>query len=131
MAIQLRSAVSSINQTANNVQRLSERIDSSSQSGDVKHIIDNVSIASLELRRVTKQVSDLAERFSKSQERLDTFLASGDSILAKVNSGQGSLGLFVNDPSLYRRSDSLLVQLQALVTDIKTNPGKYVRLRLF
>ena len=49
----------------------------------------------------------------------------------KVNAGQGSLGLFVNDPSLYRREDSLLVQLQALIADIKANPGKYVRLHIF
>jgi phospholipid/cholesterol/gamma-HCH transport system substrate-binding protein len=48
-----------------------------------------------------------------------------------VNSGKGSLGMFVNDPSLYRRSDSLLLQLQALIADIKANPGKYVRLKIF
>jgi phospholipid/cholesterol/gamma-HCH transport system substrate-binding protein len=131
VAIQLRAAVSSINRTATTVQRMAERIDTSAQSGDVKHIVDNVSSASAELRRASVQVSDLAERFSKSQGRLDTFLANGDSILVKVNSGKGSLGMFVNDPSLYRRSDSLLVQLQALVADIKANPGKYVRLRIF
>jgi phospholipid/cholesterol/gamma-HCH transport system substrate-binding protein len=93
--------------------------------------VANVTVASAELRRATTQVNDLAARFSKSEGRLDSFLANGDSILAKVNSGKGSLGLFVNDPSLYRRSDSLLVGLQALIADIKANPGKYVRLRIF
>jgi phospholipid/cholesterol/gamma-HCH transport system substrate-binding protein len=131
VALQLRTAVSSINRTATTVQRMAERIDTSAQSGDVKHIVDNVSAASTELRRATTQVSDLAERFSKSQGRLDTFLAIGDSILVKVNSGKGSLGMLLNDPSLYRRSDSLLVELQSLIADIKANPGRYVRLRIF
>jgi phospholipid/cholesterol/gamma-HCH transport system substrate-binding protein len=131
VAKQLRSAVASINETATTVQRMAQRIDTSSQSGDVKHIVDNVSAASADLRRATAQINELAVRFSKSQGRLDTFLANGDSILVKVNAGQGSLGLFVNDPSLYRRSDSLLAQLQSLVADIKANPGKYVRLRIF
>jgi phospholipid/cholesterol/gamma-HCH transport system substrate-binding protein len=131
ISVQLRSAVSSLNKTATSVQRMAERIDTSAQSGDLKHIVDNVTAASTELRRATAQVSDLTERLSKSEGRLDSFLANGDSILVKVNSGKGSLGMFVNDPSLYRRSDSLLVQLQALIADIKANPGRYVRLRIF
>jgi len=131
LSTQLRAAVSSINRTATTVQRMAEGVDSSSKTGDVKHIVDNVSAASTELRRAAAEVSALTQRLSKSQGRMDVFLASGDSILKKVNSGQGSLGLFVNDPSLYRRSDSVLSQLQALIADIKANPGKYVRLRIF
>ena len=131
IALQLRSAVTSLNRTATSVQRMAERVDTSAQSGDLSHIVDNVQVASAELRRATVQVSDLMERFSKSQGRLDTFLANGDSILVKVNSGKGSLGMFVNDPSLYRRSDSLMLQLQALIADLKANPGRYIRLRIF
>jgi phospholipid/cholesterol/gamma-HCH transport system substrate-binding protein len=131
LAIQLRATVASLDKTATSVQRMAEQVDTSARSGDIKHIVDNVSAASTELRRATAQVSDLTERLSKSQGRLDTFLATGDSILVKVNSGKGTLGMFVNDPSIYRRSDSLLVQMQALITDIKANPGKYVRLRIF
>jgi phospholipid/cholesterol/gamma-HCH transport system substrate-binding protein len=131
ISVQLRSAVSSLNRTALSVQSMAERVDTSAQSGDIRHIVDNVSSASDQLRHATEQVSTLTNQLSKTQGRLDTFLANGDSILVKVNSGQGSLGLFVNDPSFYHRSDSLLVQLQALVADIKANPGRYVRLRIF
>jgi phospholipid/cholesterol/gamma-HCH transport system substrate-binding protein len=131
LAIQLRAAVASINRTASLVQHMAQAVDTSARSGDVRRIVDNVAVASTELRRATTQVSDLTERFAKSQGRLDSFLASGDSILAKVNAGQGSLGLLVNDPTLYRRSDSLMLQLQALVADIKANPGRYVRVRIF
>jgi phospholipid/cholesterol/gamma-HCH transport system substrate-binding protein len=131
VAKQLRSAVAAINATATTVQRLAQRVDTSAESGDVKRIVDNVSAASADLRRATAQINDLAARFSKSQGRLDTFLANGDSILVKVNAGQGSLGLLVNDPSLYRRSDSLMVELRALIVDLKANPGKYIRLKIF
>ena len=131
VARQLRSAMTSIDATATRLQRMSAGIDSSAQSGDLRRIVDNVSGASADLRRATAQVNDLAARFSKSQGRLDTFLANGDSILVKVNAGQGSLGLFVNDPSVYRRADSTLSQLQSLIADIKANPGRYVRLHIF
>jgi phospholipid/cholesterol/gamma-HCH transport system substrate-binding protein len=131
VASQLRVAVGSINHTAAIVQRMAEQADTSASSGQVKQIVDNVAAASTALRSATAQVNDLAARFATSEGRLDSFLANGDSILVKVNAGQGSLGLFVNDPSLYRRGDSVLVQLQALIADIKANPGRYVRLRVF
>ena len=131
IAIQLRGAVAAMDNTVLSVQRMTAQVDTSAKTGDVRKIMDNVSTASTELRRASEQVSDLTVRLSKSQGRLDAFLANGDSILVKVNSGKGSLGMFVNDPSVYRRSDSLLVQLQALIADIKANPGRYVKLRIF
>ncbi|MCX5767157.1 MAG: hypothetical protein NTZ43_08055 [Gemmatimonadetes bacterium] len=131
VAVQLRAAVTSLNKTAANAQRMAEQLDASATSGDVRKVVDNIAVASVDLRRATLQVRELVEKFTATQGRLDSFLANGDSVLKKVNSGQGSLGLLVNDPSLYRRSDSLMVQLNALVADIKANPGRYVRLRIF
>ncbi|MFI5311645.1 MAG: MlaD family protein, partial [Gemmatimonadales bacterium] len=64
VASQLRSAVVSLNRTATSVQRTMERVDSSTASGDVKHIVDKLAVASSELRRATTQVRGLAERFT-------------------------------------------------------------------
>ena len=131
IAVQLRSAVGSLNTTALTVQKLAAQVDSSASSGDLKKIVTNFTAASADLRQASGQVRDLAERFIKTQARIDLFLADGDSVLVKVNRGQGTLGLLVNDPSLYRRSDSLLAKLDALIADIKANPGRYVKLRIF
>jgi phospholipid/cholesterol/gamma-HCH transport system substrate-binding protein len=49
----------------------------------------------------------------------------------KINAGQGSVGLMVNDPRLYRNSDSLVTELRSLVQDFKANPKKYVNVRVF
>jgi phospholipid/cholesterol/gamma-HCH transport system substrate-binding protein len=73
----------------------------------------------------------MSEQLSRTQNRLDSFLINGDSVLVKLNSGQGSLGLMLNDPSLYRNSDSLLTQLRALVADVHKNPGKFLSVRIF
>ena len=45
--------------------------------------------------------------------------------MAKINRGQGSLGLMVNDPSLYRNADSLLVTMRSLIADVKARPSRY------
>ncbi len=51
--------------------------------------------------------------------------------LSKINRGQGSLGLLVNDPSLYRRTDSVLAELRSFTADLRANPKKYISVRLF
>ena len=46
-----------------------------------------------------------------------------------MNRGQGTLGLLLNDPSLYQRTDSVLIELRALSADIRANPKRYVSVR--
>ena len=127
----LQSAVASLNRTAASAELMASRVDSSSSSGQVRQIVDDMSHAAAELRRATAQVRVMSEQLSRTQDRLDSFLTNGDSVLMKLNTGQGSLGLLLNDPSLYRNSDSLLTQLRGLVTEVRSNPKKFVSVRLF
>ncbi|HKW12095.1 MAG TPA: MlaD family protein [Gemmatimonadaceae bacterium] len=127
----LQSAVASLNRTASSAELMASRIDSSSSSGQIRQMVDDMSHAAAELRRATAQVRAMSEQLSKTQGQLDAFLTNGDSVLVKLNTGQGSLGLLLNDPSLYRNSDSLLTQLRGLVTEVRTNPKKFVSVRLF
>lgn len=128
---QLRTAVRTMNQTGLTVQRIAQRIDSAAPEQQLRGLVTDLAAGSAELRRTTTNVRDLTERFARSQQRLDSFLANGDSVLRKINTGQGSLGLMVNDPAMYRHSDSLVTQLRELVADVKVNPKKYISIRLF
>jgi len=128
---QLRTTIATLNKTAVTVQGTAQRIDSAATSKQVRDIIENLSTASTELRHTSTQVRELSSRFAVTQNRLDSFLANSDSVMVKINRGQGSLGLFITDPSMYRRSDSVLVQLRALLADIQANPKRYVSVKLF
>jgi phospholipid/cholesterol/gamma-HCH transport system substrate-binding protein len=127
----LQSAVKSLNQTAVSAAQIASRVDSSSSTGEIRQIVDDMSHAAAELRRTSGQIRIMSEQLSKTQHRLDSFLTNGDSVLVKLNSGQGSLGLLLNDPSLYRNGDSLLTQLRGLVSEVRTNPKKFVSVRIF
>lgn len=131
LSTNVRALIASLNTTVGQVHLTAERLDSATTSPQVRHIVEDLGIAATELRRTATQVRDLSERFAKSQGRLDTLLAHGDSVFMKINRGQGSLGLFVNDPSMYRQTDSLVTQLRDLIGDIRTNPKKYLSIRLF
>ncbi|NNE71829.1 MAG: MCE family protein [Rhodothermales bacterium] len=62
-----------------------------------------------------------------SLANLDGTTAQLDALLAKLNNGEGTLGLLINDDSMYQRTDSLLTSIQALVEDFQVNPGKYLK----
>ena len=128
---QLRIAVRTMNTTAGTVELTARRLDSAVTSDEIAHLVENFSIASAELRQAAAQVRDLSARLVATQAKADAFLATGDSVLSKINHGQGSLGLFVNDATLYHRADSALTELKALTADIRANPKKYLSIRLF
>ncbi len=54
-----------------------------------------------------------------------------DAILAKVDSGPGSVAKLVNDPGAYNDVRLLLQRMDSLVADIKKNPKRYINVRIF
>lgn len=87
--------------------------------------------AARQLRETGRRLVTISEQLARSQDRLESVLATSDSIVQKVNRGEGSLGLMLNDPSLYQNSDSVMIQLKALLADIQKNPRRYINLRIF
>ncbi len=49
------------------------------------------------------------------------------SILTKINEGEGSLGKMVNDPGLYDNLESLTGEMDSLIKNINENPQKYLK----
>jgi phospholipid/cholesterol/gamma-HCH transport system substrate-binding protein len=128
---QLRTAIVTLKRTAASVELTASRIDSATSSDQVRQLVDNFNVAAVELRRSATQVRDLTDRLATTQAKADAVLSTSDSVLVKLNRGQGTLGLLLNDPSLYRRTDSVLTELRALTADIRANPKKYVSIRIF
>ena len=126
-----RNVVASLKGAAGTARLTAERLDSATSSPQVRQAVEDLSIASTELRHTAVQVRELSARFARSQGKLDTLLATSDSVFSKINRGQGSLGLLVNDPAMYRHTDSLVTELRDLLADIKSNPKKYLTVRLF
>lgn len=62
---------------------------------------------------------------------LDRATGSLESVLAKVDSGQGTAGRLVNDPALYDRLVVTTDNLDALIRDILENPGRYISVSVF
>ena len=131
LSVDMRRGMRRLADAAESVQQVAERVDSSTATGQVRHIVDDVATAAATLRAMSEEMRAMSRQLTRSQGRLDSVLQTTDSVMSKINNGQGSVGLLVNDPTLYHHSDSLVVELRALVADFKANPKKYVNLRIF
>lgn len=63
--------------------------------------------------------------------QLDNALASSDSLINEIRSGQGSLGRLATDDSLYIHFNQTTNSLNKLIEDIQHNPGKYIHISVF
>lgn len=70
--------------------------------------------------RSLQEVETLSRNLNKTNDQLGE-------ILTKVNSGEGSLGKLVNNPSLYDNLESLTAEMDSLVKNINRDPRKYLK----
>jgi phospholipid/cholesterol/gamma-HCH transport system substrate-binding protein len=53
-----------------------------------------------------------------------------DSLLDKMSNGQGTIARLLNDPSLFEDLDGLTRESHGLIKDFRTNPKKFLRIKL-
>lgn len=131
MSSEVNKGVDYLVSASQDVKAISARVDSSTARGEVRQIVEDAALAARELRETSRRLLEISGRVGQSEERIQRFVANIDSVMVKINGGQGSLGLLVNDASLYRSADSTLRELQSLIVDMKRNPKKYVNVRVF
>ena len=79
------------------------------------------------LMAVTQNLNAVLNRIDQNLARLETATAGLDSIVGKIDRGEGTIGMLVNDPSLYHRLDSTVYSMNQLLIDLKKNPVRYMR----
>ncbi len=127
----VHKTVGTINATAMAVQRTADRVDSSTSKGQIHQIMDNVGQASADIKATSHDLRDASRTLVATQQQLASVLTHADSVLGKIDRGQGSLGLMVNDPTLYQNGDALLSQMRELVAQIRAHPRQYLSVKIF
>lgn len=81
------------------------------------------------INTITDQVA--AANFKQTLDNANKAVADLQNIVTKVNNGQGSLGLLVNDTKMYDNLNSASKNLDNLIIDLKENPKRYVHFSVF
>ena len=106
---------------------------------DITVILDNLRVISDDLREIMEsgRIERILDDASMTMASADTLMEvmneaahSLNSILAKLDEGEGSAALLLNDPSLYTNADSTLTSLKRLMDEMRRNPKKYFKLNV-
>jgi phospholipid/cholesterol/gamma-HCH transport system substrate-binding protein len=109
-----------LNKITSNLQQLSEALNNPDTG--IKPLIANInqfadSLNNLELKQTVDKANLAMENFS--------------SIMQTINKGEGSMGKFVKDDSLYYNLNQSIKDLDRLLIDFRENPKRYVHFSVF
>uniref|UniRef100_UPI003FEDCB4A MlaD family protein n=1 Tax=Prevotella sp. TaxID=59823 RepID=UPI003FEDCB4A len=85
-------------------------------------VLDNADVLTANLASL-----DLAS----TKQQVDNTIASVQQLTNRLNSNDGTLGLLMNDPSLYNNLTSTLRDADSLLVNLRQHPKRYVHFSLF
>jgi phospholipid/cholesterol/gamma-HCH transport system substrate-binding protein len=76
------------------------------------------------LRTSSANLAEISGQLKETSGKLDM-------LLAKVDSGPGSVAKLINDPGAYNDVRAVLQRMDSLLADIKKNPKRYINVKIF
>jgi phospholipid/cholesterol/gamma-HCH transport system substrate-binding protein len=142
---ELLTSIRSIRQTFQNLESATGEIDTlvTSQAGRIASILynldmitDNLDNNSGEITAIIQNLATITDTLAQSNipriiDNLDKTVSNLTTVVEKIEKGEGSLGMLVNDDQLYKEIEKAALELNQLVEDIRLNPKRYVKLSIF
>jgi phospholipid/cholesterol/gamma-HCH transport system substrate-binding protein len=135
----------SIKRSIETLEITSTRVDSmvKFQAARFKVITNNIESISTNLKNNNEKITNILQNidqisdsltkvnFVETIDRANKALSDIAIITEKINTGQGTLGMLVNDEMLYKNLNQSSKDLDKLLVDLRLNPKRYVSLSLF
>lgn len=134
-----------INNAIASLERTSFRIDTlvAEERNKISSIFSNIDNLSATLSENSEELDNIIKNFSQISDTLaqadvagtvvkaNAALADVQQIMEKIERGEGSLGMLINNPDLYKRLENASNNLDLLVEDIRVNPNRYIHFSVF
>lgn len=144
-ASNIQMSMSHLEKSLQNVESVTGNLDSlvSKEKSSVERILENAESITSNLRNNNESLSAIIQNFHQISDSLvaadmastlkyaNKALLDFSSIMNKINSGEGSMGMLMNNDTLYIELEKSARDLNLLLEDIKANPGRYVKFSLF
>jgi phospholipid/cholesterol/gamma-HCH transport system substrate-binding protein len=83
------------------------------------------------LERAVANIDSLTYLLGETTQTLGAASASLESVLGRIDRGEGTLGRLISDETMYDNFNAAAVSLQELVTDIRADPRRYLNVSVF
>jgi phospholipid/cholesterol/gamma-HCH transport system substrate-binding protein len=107
------------------------RLDTATRDNQLKDILDNGRSSSTDFRLAAADLRSVMAAARANQTSLVRVLQSADSLMTKLQAGNGTIGLLASDSTLYRETTRTVIQFRELLTDIQAHPKKYLKISVF
>lgn len=143
--VHLQRSFQSISRALNSIDNIASTVDTmmGRKNGRINMLLTNLESITNNIKNHNQQIGEVIDNFSGISDtlrkanlsqtilNLKNTLDKTSSIFDKVNKGEGSLGLLVNDDSLYVNLNNAAHNLDQLIKDLNANPKKYVHFSMF
>ncbi len=133
----IQGGVMNINETLDNINKISAKMDImvgtrldgimtnvESITGNVARMNDSLSQIVDNATLITSAVAN--SRFAEAINSAETSMIQLSEIMQKIERGEGSLGLLVNDNQLYYNLSNSAKELDKVLKEFQNNPNKYL-----
>jgi len=141
----LNASIKSIRNTVGNLEHTTYSLDTLvyTQSGRLASILYNIDMItrnlnnnSEEISRVLGNLANISDTIAQSNisgilSNLDNTVGNLSLVMEKIEKGEGTLGMLVNNDQLYKDLEKSALELNLLLEDIRLNPKRYVRVSVF
>lgn len=141
----LQNSLADIQAMIHNLRQTTEKVNGlmASETERLDNILKNVDAITANLKNnnatithalanIDKITDDVAKsNLKQTIENTNNTIADLSLVLNKIKSGNGSLGMLINDDKLYLNLKSSSENLDKLMIDLKANPKRYVHFSLF
>jgi phospholipid/cholesterol/gamma-HCH transport system substrate-binding protein len=141
----LVQAIDHVEDALRNISHATYDLDTlvSTQRKNIAGIIGNVESISKNLKQNNEKITHIINNLSEVSDSLarakipstimqvNLAVKNLNKTLEKINKGEGTIGLLINDQKLYIDVENAARNLNLLIEDLKANPKKYVKFSVF
>ncbi|MBT4337015.1 MAG: MCE family protein [Bacteroidetes bacterium] len=142
-AIDIKGSMSNLTLAIADIKQVTGELKASNLAGRLSNILAHVESITKSLKENEDNINAILANLNSVSDSLSAANIKGtidesyavlkqiDDISTKINQGEGSLGLLVNDNQLYDNLKKTSENLDKLIVDLKEHPEKYVQVSVF
>lgn len=127
----LNTGTASLARGAQSLERTLARADSATSARQLQRILGSTDSVTSELQQVASNLRTVSGAAAAQSAAIGRIIRNTDSILARVEAGEGTLGMLTRDTLLYTESVMAVKTLRDMLQDMQRNPRKYFSFSVF
>ena len=107
------------------------RLDTATSDNQLADILNNSRRSSADIRQAAADLRSVMAAARANETSLVRVVQAADSLMSRIQAGNGSLGMLATDSTLYRETTRTVIQFRELLADIQAHPKKYLKISVF